>query len=68
MANEVTGKVLGGQAKTGLTARKVKDVFSHLGLNGTYTATVNGEPAQMDDCLEDYNNVTFSPAVKGGKV
>lgn len=66
MAKNVTGQVLGGTPKSGLAACKVKDVYAELRLSGSYTATVNGEPAEMSDDLEDYHFVSFAPAVKGG--
>lgn len=66
MANNITGQVLGGSPKAGISADTVQDVFEELALNGSYTATVNGEPAAMDDELEDYQFVSFAPAVKGG--
>lgn len=65
-ATNITGQVLGGQAKTNLTGRTVKDIYQSLGLNGTYAATINGEPADMDDELDNYSFVSFAPAVKGG--
>lgn len=66
MASNIRGQVLGGQEKV-LDANTVQDVYSALGLNGTYTATVNGEPAEMDTELNDYEFVSFAPAVKGGR-
>ncbi len=66
MAKEVRAKVLGGEEKTGLEVNKVSDAFAALNLSGNYTATVNGVPKEMDDCLADFAFVSFSTAVKGG--
>ena len=66
MARHVTGQVLGGQPKAGIEADTVQDVYDALGLDGNFTATINGEPADMDDELDEYSFVSFSAAVKGG--
>lgn len=67
MARNITGQVLGGQPKAGLEAGTVREVFEKLALSGSYTATVNGDAADMDDELSDYEFVSFAPAVKGGR-
>ena len=66
MASDVTAKVMGGEAKTGLSISTVKEAFEALELSGNYTATVLGKPASMEDSLEDGSFVSFSTAVKGG--
>ncbi len=66
MANNVTGQVLGGTSKILQNVEKVKDVFNKLALTGNYTASVNGDPADMNDELSDYSFVSFATAVKGG--
>lgn len=68
MANKITGQVLGGVEKVMESAETVKDVFNELGLTGNYSATINGEPADMDADLNDYEFVAFSPSVKGGQI
>lgn len=60
----VTVKVTGGNVQE-MEADTVGDVKARLNLQA-YTATVNGEPADDDTDLEDYNFVTLSTAVKGG--
>jgi len=65
MAEKITGQVVGGAPKI-VEAGTVEDVYNALGLDGSYTATVNGEPASMGDELEDYAFVSFSEKVKGG--
>ena len=65
MAKNVTAQVLGGTPKV-IEAETVRDAYKELALDGSYTPTVNGEPAEMDDDLNDYEFVNFAPAVKGG--
>lgn len=67
MAKKITGQVLGGSPKGDISAETVGGVFKQLGLSGNYTATVNGEPADMETELNDYEQVMFAPSVKGGK-
>lgn len=66
MANNVTAQALGSQAKVLSNVSTVADVKAQLGLDGNYTATVNGEPADMEDELDDYSFVSFTKSVKGG--
>jgi len=65
MANNVTGMVTGGQPKI-LAANSVAEVKAELGLDGNYSATINGEPASLSDSLSDYDFVSFAESVKGG--
>lgn len=65
-AKKVTVQVLGGEPTVCDCLSTVEDAFNELGLEGTYSATVNGEPADFSQVLEDFNYVCFSPAVKGG--
>lgn len=67
MARNIQAQVLGGQSKMGIEAETVADVLKALGLTGTYTASINGEPAEMSDEVDDYMFVSFAPAVKGGR-
>ena len=67
MARNIVGQVLGGSPKTGLTAETVQDVFTQLNLSGPYTATIQGEPAELSDSVDDYDQIHFAPSVKGGK-
>ena len=66
MAKTITAQAIGGEQKTNLEADTVADLKEQLGLNGNYTATVNGQPADEDQELVDFNHVTFAPSVKGG--
>jgi hypothetical protein len=65
-AKKVTAQVLGGEAQVLDCCKTVEDAFEELGLEGNYTATVNGEPVDMDYELSDFEYVSFAPAVKGG--
>lgn len=67
MAQNITAQVLGGQPRV-IEASTVKEAFDLLNLSGNYSASINGEPADLSDSLEDYNFVSFAPAVKGGRV
>lgn len=66
MARSISAQVLGGQTQTFNGVETVEDVRKKLGLQAGYTATVNGEPADDDQDLNDYEFVAFAPAVKGG--
>lgn len=66
MAKNITAQVTGGAPKI-VEACKVCDVKSKLGLSGSYSATVNGQPASEGDTLKDYDFVSFAASVKGGK-
>ena len=68
MATNITGTVMGGTPKAGLNADTVHEVYELMGLSGNYTASVNGEPADMNQELDDYNHVSFSQSIKGGNV
>ena len=69
MANNLRAQVLGGAVKdlSGSRFETVGDVRKELGLSTGYTATVNGEPADDDQELNDYEFVAFAPSVKGGR-
>lgn len=61
----VVGCVLGGSPQR-LQADTVADVKRTLGLDGNYTASVDGEPADDGTLLSDEQFVSLAPAVKGG--
>lgn len=63
---KVTAQVVGGQAQTFDGISTVSEALSKLGLEGNYNATVNGEPADLDEELPDFAFVTFAKSVKGG--
>lgn len=65
-ARNVTAQVLGGEAQVLNGVETVGDALEELGLDGNYTATVNGEPVDLDYELSDYEFISFSSAVKGG--
>ena len=66
MAKNVVGKVLGADPKEFMNVSTVEDVKKKLGLSGSYQASINGEEADLTDELDDYDSVSFAPAVKGG--
>jgi sulfur carrier protein ThiS len=65
MAKRVTCQMLGGEAIVLDEVFTVGEVLDELGAEG-YVASVNGNPAEPDDELDDYSYVSASPAVKGG--
>ena len=67
MANKVTGVVLGGAPQILDGVNTIGDVRKKMNIAANYEASVDGEPADNDYELDDYNHVSFAPAVKGGK-
>lgn len=65
MAKGIAAQALGGDAINNLEINSVQDAYNKLGLSGNYTPTVNGRPAEMNQRLNDFEQVNFSPAVKG---
>lgn len=65
-AKKVTAQVLGGESQVLDCCSTVQDAYEDLELEGSYTATINGEPVDFDTELNDYEFLCFSPAVKGG--
>ena len=63
---KVTAQVIGGEPQVLTGCTTVEDAFKELDLEGSYTATVNGEPVDFDHELDDYEFLSFSAAVKGG--
>lgn len=68
MAKNIRAQVLGGQVKDLNDVDTIQDVLDALELDGAYAATINGEPAENDTELNDYEFVTFAAAVKGGLI
>lgn len=66
MAKNITAMVLGGQNKVLNEVDTVQEVLNELGLEGSFAVTINGEPAELSSELNDYEFVSFAPAVKGG--
>ncbi len=64
MAQKITAQAVGGQPKVFDDVETVADVKEQMGLS-SYQASVNGEPADDDYELSDYEFVTLSPKVKG---
>jgi hypothetical protein len=59
------GKVVGGKLKEH-DVDTVGELKSAMGLEGNYSAQVNGEPADLDDEIGEHDYVTFTQSVKGG--
>ncbi len=66
MAKNVQAQVAGGEIKQYRGVDEVSDLREKIGLGKDHTATINGEPAADGDELNDYDFVSFAPAVKGG--
>lgn len=65
MAKKINCQVIGGTPITHDDVATVADAARKMGADG-YQAQVNGEPAQLGQRLNDYDFVSFAPAVKGG--
>ena len=67
MATNITAQVIGSQPEA-LTGNfsTVQDVANALGLAGSYSVSINGEPATMASTLNPFSFVSFSEKVKGG--
>lgn len=65
MSVSVVASVLGGTPKR-LSANTVGEVKGLLQLQGAYTASLNGDPAEDGDAVGAEDFVSFAPAVKGG--
>lgn len=65
MAKNLQVQVSGGAVQSGKTANTVADLASQVGARG-YVATVNGETADADQKLNDYEYVAFAKPVKAG--
>lgn len=60
---KVHAQVVGGQIKE-IEANSVAEIKAILNAS-TYTATVNGDPADDSHELSDFEFVSLAPAVKG---
>lgn len=67
MANNVQAQVMGRSIVRNLEGRKVQSILDQMDVASNMTAMVNGETADMSTVLSDYDFVTFSKAVDGGK-
>lgn len=65
---KVTGQVFGQDTAKVVEVDTVQELYEALGLTENHTATINGEPADMDQELEDFDFVTFTQNVKGGQI
>lgn len=60
---KVHAQVVGGEIKE-VSMSTVGDVKKYMNAD-KYTATVNGDPANNDQRLTDFDFVSLAPAVKG---
>lgn len=65
MAKNLQAQVAGGNVQTNKSAATVAELAKQVGAEG-YIATVNGEPADLDQELNDYEFVAFAKPVKAG--
>ncbi len=61
----IIAQVVGGKAQPQTDVQTVGEVRQKLGLAANYSASVNGEPSEDSETLEDGMFLTFAPAVKG---
>lgn len=67
MATNITAQVIGSTAQVFTKdLSTVQEVANELGLTGSYSASINGEAADMNDSLDSFSFVSFSEKVKGG--
>lgn len=64
MAQKVTAQAVGGAPRVFDDIETVGELKERMNL-GTYQATVNGEPADDSEELQDYAFVSLAPKVKG---
>lgn len=64
---EVSVKVVGGRMKVVEVDNNatVQDVIAAAALEGKYAATINSNPAELTDRVEEGMTVFLSPQVKG---
>lgn len=65
MANKLQAQVAGGDVQANQSASTVGELAKKVGAEG-YVATVNGEPADNNQELNDYEFVSFAKPVKAG--
>ena len=68
MSNNITISALGAENKTLNNLDTVQDAANALNLGDKHSVIVNGEPADYDTDLEDFNFVAFGEQVKGGDI
>lgn len=68
MAQHAIAQVLGGDKTVLENVDTLQDVMDELELDGTYAASVNGEPATPDTEIPEGAFVSFAAPVKGGSL
>ena len=66
MSNNVIGQVSGGTKQVFDNVYSVRDLAEKLGATTGYTASLNGEPAEMHEVVNEGDMVIFAKSVKGG--
>lgn len=62
---KVQAQVVGGSVKIHEDMETVGEVRAAMNIGANYSVTVNGEPADDEHELADYEFVAFAPQVKG---
>lgn len=68
MAKNVQAQVMGRSIQTNLEGTTVQSILDQMDVSSSMTAMVNGEPADLSDSIKDYDFITFSKNVDGGKL
>lgn len=68
MANNVTGKIVGGESKAFDEMTTVGEIRVAIKADATAQATVNGKSVDDEYAVRDYDFVSFSKNVKGGYI
>ena len=63
---DISAKVTGGSLEIFEDVNTVSELISEMGLEGNYTAMINGSPADLSDSLTDDDFVSLTKSVKGG--
>lgn len=66
MASNIMAQVAGGTKQVVENVQTVRDVAQKMGIESGYTATVNGDTAEMSEELSEGDFVSFAKSVKGG--
>jgi len=64
MANNLTVAISGQNTKTEVEGETVGELRRRYNVPSNYAASINGDPAEDSDYVEDYQHVAFFPAVK----
>jgi sulfur carrier protein ThiS len=68
MSKNIIVQVAGGNKQVLDDVYTIAQVKAKLSLSGNYTVSINGEPAQDSDDLNEGDFVSFAQSVKGGSL